>query len=48
MAHKKKGQLTVYIEWSKHLKKIGKRIFRKGERQAEKKLIEDQLSNYEV
>lgn len=35
----KKGLLTNSGEWAKHLRKIGKRFFWKGERQAGKKLI---------
>ncbi len=44
MGNKRKGQLTTDSEWHKHLKKIGKRIFWKGERFAEKKMIEENLS----
>ena len=43
MAYKRKGQLTTHIEWVKHLRKIGKRIFWKGEREAEKRLVSDEL-----
>lgn len=43
MTHKKKGQLTTHIEWAKHLRKIGKRIFWKGEREAEKRLVSNEL-----
>lgn len=43
MATKKKGQLTTYSEWHKHLKKIGKRFFWKKERLAEKKHIKNEL-----
>ena len=39
MGNKRKGQLTTDSEWRKHLRKIGKRIFWKGERLAEKKMI---------
>nr|WP_299169580.1 hypothetical protein [uncultured Allomuricauda sp.] len=40
MSHKRKGQLTTHGEWAKHLRKFGKRLFWKGERKAEKRLIE--------
>ena len=40
MSHKRKGQLTSYIERHKHLRKIGRRFFWKGERLAEKKMID--------
>ncbi|OIQ15993.1 MAG: hypothetical protein BM557_10580 [Flavobacterium sp. MedPE-SWcel] len=43
MSHKKKGQLTLDIEWRKHLRKFGKRVFWKGERKAEKKMIPDEI-----
>ena len=35
----KKGILTKDGEWMKHLRKVRKRFFWKGERKAEKKLI---------
>ena len=44
MAHKRKGQLTKYGEWHKHLRKISKKFFWKKERKAEKNLIKDELS----
>lgn len=44
MGHKRKGQLTTDIEWHKHLRKIGKRFFWKGERVAEKKMVDKNLS----
>ena len=44
MGNKRKGQLTTDIEWHKHLRKIGKRFFWKGERIAEKKMIDENLS----
>ena len=44
MGHKRKGQLTTDIEWHKHLRKIGKRFFWKGERIAEKKMVNENLS----
>lgn len=43
MGHKKKGQLTTNGEWQKHLRKVGKRFFWKGERRAEKKFIEVEI-----
>jgi len=43
MATKKKGQLTTSPEWAKHLRKYMKKQFWKGERNAEKKLISDEL-----
>lgn len=43
MSTKKKGQLTTDSEWRKHLKKIGKRFFWKGERLAEKKMIDKEI-----
>jgi hypothetical protein len=44
VGHKRKGQLTTDIEWHKHLRKIGKRFFWKGERYAEKKMVNENLS----
>ncbi|PKH51898.1 hypothetical protein CXF68_14915 [Tenacibaculum sp. Bg11-29] len=44
MGYKQKGQLTTDIEWHKHLRKIGKRFFWKGERNAEKKMVNENLS----
>ncbi|WP_298321424.1 hypothetical protein, partial [uncultured Aquimarina sp.] len=46
MANKKKGQLTQTKSWNKHLRKIGKRIFWKTERPAEKKMIEQNLAEF--
>ena len=43
MAHKRKGQLTVSIEWAKHLRKFCRREFWKGERRAGKRLIRKEL-----
>lgn len=37
MSNNKKGQMTVSGRWAKHLRKIFKRAFWKGERQAGKK-----------
>ncbi|WP_178991042.1 hypothetical protein [Winogradskyella schleiferi] len=48
MGNKRKGQLTTDIEWHKHLRKIGKRFFWKGERLAEKKMIEQKLAEIET
>ncbi|MFI1770148.1 hypothetical protein [Thalassobellus citreus] len=48
MANKKKGQLTQTKSWDKHLRKIGKRIFWKTERPAEKKMIEQNLAEFET
>lgn len=42
MANKKKGNLTVSGEWAKHLRKLLKRQFWKGERKAVHKLIEQE------
>lgn len=46
MSYKRRGQLTMSDEWAKHLKPFGKREFWKGERNAEKSLISDELENY--
>lgn len=48
MSHKRKGQLTTSPEWAKHLRKIGKRFFWKGERFAEKKMIGKNLCEFET
>ena len=48
MGNKRKGQLTSDSEWHKHLRKIGKRFFWKGERKAGKKMIEENLSKNEI
>jgi len=45
MSHKRKGQLTVFGEWWKHLRPKGKRFFWKGERAAEKRLIRKETKN---
>ena len=47
MSTKKKGQLTTDSEWRKHLRKIGKRFFWKGERLAEKKTIDKEITRNE-
>ncbi len=44
MGYKRKGQLTSDAEWHKHLRKIGKRFFWKGERIAERKMVDENLS----
>jgi len=48
MSHKRKGQLTTSPEWAKHLRKIGKRFFWKGERIAEKRMIEKNISEFDI
>ena len=48
MGNKRKGQLTTDGEWHKHLRKIGKRFFWKGERIAERKMIEQNLTEMET
>jgi len=48
MANNRKGQLTSWCDWNKHLRKIGKRFFWKGERLAEKKMIEQNLTELET
>ena len=47
MSNKRKGQLTASSEWAKHLRKIGKRFFWKGERSAEKKIIDERINDVE-
>lgn len=47
MSTKKKGQLTTDPEWRKHLRKIGKRFFWKGERLAEKEMIDKEIKGTE-
>ena len=44
MSYKRKGQLTSDGEWVKHLKKIGKRLFWKKERKAEKNFIKEDIT----
>jgi hypothetical protein len=44
MSSKRKGFLTSDSEWRKHLRKIGKRFFWKGERLAEKKIINKEIN----
>jgi len=41
MSTKKKGLLTVSLEWAKHLRPWGKRLFWKSERQAGRKAAKD-------
>ena len=43
MANKRNGQLTVTVEWAKHLRKFLKRRFWKGERKAGQELIRKEL-----
>jgi len=43
MSTKKKGQLTTSPEWAKHLRKYLKKQFWKGERNAEKNMIREEL-----
>jgi len=43
MSHKKKGHLTTSPEWTKHLRKYMKNQFWKGERNASKELIRNEL-----
>jgi hypothetical protein len=45
MTHKKKGQLTTYVEWAKHLRKYWKKMFWRGERNAAKKMIKGELKD---
>jgi hypothetical protein len=45
MAHKRKGQLTVSGEWSKHLRKFLRRQFWKGERKAGRKIIRKEIAD---
>jgi|GEM_PF-2268177 len=47
MANKKKGQLTSASEWAKHLRPYLKFQFWKGERNAEKKMIKEELDEAE-
>lgn len=42
MSHKRKGQLTVSVEWAKHLRKFRRRQFWKGERIAGKRVIKNE------
>jgi hypothetical protein len=43
MSHKRKGHLTVFSEWWKHLRPEWKRFYWKGERMAGKKQIKEIL-----
>ncbi|SFT50906.1 hypothetical protein SAMN04489724_1064 [Algoriphagus locisalis] len=45
MAHKKKGHLTVSGEWAKHLRKYMRNQFWKGERNAGKELVRNELKD---
>jgi hypothetical protein len=42
MAHKRHGQLTVSGEWARHLRKLCKGYFWKGERKAAKDLVRNE------
>lgn len=46
MSTKKKGQLTTSREWAKHLRKYLRRQFWKGERIAERKLINIEVNDF--
>lgn len=43
MSHKRKGHLTVFDQWWKHLRPEGKRTYWKGERMAEREHISQEL-----
>ncbi len=43
MSNKRKGHITVSKEWAKHLRKYFKKMFWKGERFAQKRLIKTSL-----
>ncbi len=45
MAYKRKGQLTTSPEWARHLRTYMKRLFWKGERKEEKRMIRNELAN---
>lgn len=44
MAGKKKGLLTVSVEWAKHLRPYGRRLFWSAERKAAQSHIQSELS----
>jgi hypothetical protein len=46
MAHKRNGQLTVTMEWAKHLRKFWRRHFWKEERKAGEKLIRREMVRF--
>ncbi|RBW57528.1 hypothetical protein DS884_10760 [Tenacibaculum sp. E3R01] len=48
MNHKRKGLLTTIPECAKHLRKIGKRFFWKGERVTEKRIIEKNIYELDI
>ncbi len=48
MTHKRKDQLTVSGEWARHLRPRKRRVFWKGERQAERQLIDDEARALET
>jgi hypothetical protein len=43
MATKKKGILSASVEWAKHLRRYGKKLFWNKEKQAAKKDIQKRL-----
>jgi hypothetical protein len=43
MSNKRKGHLTVWAEWAKHLRKYSHRKFWKGERTFGKKMISGEI-----
>lgn len=48
MTHKRKDQLTVSGLWARHLRPRKRRVFWKGERQAERQLIDDEARALET
>ena len=48
MAHKRRGQLTVSGEWAQHLRPLLRRAFWKGERQAKRVQLADEIANAQV
>ena len=46
MAHKKKGNMTVSGEWAKHLRNKKKKLFCKGERNAGKELVRNEVKSH--
>lgn len=45
MSYKRKGHITTFKEWCKHLSKDWKRIYWKSERNAGKRLIIKELND---
>jgi hypothetical protein len=39
MAHARKGHLVVALEWAKHLRRFGKKMYWHRHRHAEKKVV---------